>query len=282
MLLPQTIKGAIAEYLECVTALKSESSKEIERYFFRDFENFFMSKNIIYLSDVSSRHAESLQAHLLKNKKASTINRQFTVYKHFFGKCKVWRFLKKNPFVHVKKIREIDPQIKTITKKEIDKLINSSEGWFKDALVFLSTTGSRPDELRNLKSKDIDLERMSLNLFCLKNKDGFRVIPFNKKYYSFFERLKKSKKPDDFIFYTEAGNRVMTDVLTKKLKRLCEKKRMYKYSIYSLRHTYLTNLAKNNHNLESIRKLAGHQKISTTQKYVHIDFSELQKVVNSV
>lgn len=281
--LRQSIKAAIAEYLECVSSLKSKSSQELEKIFLSDLEIFFNGKSIELLSDVSPRHSESLQASLLKSKKTSTINRQFTVYKHFFEKCVSWKFLSENPFQHTKKLREINPEIKVMDNCTIKSILYSSEGWFFRAFKFLAITGCRPDELKNLKIRDINLEQFRLRLFCLKNKDGFREIPFNKQEINFFKSLKESNpNPEAFVFYTSKGCRVTSDALTKKLKKICEAKGIYKYSIYSLRHSYFTNLANKGKNLESIRKLAGHQKIVTTQKYVHIDFSELQKIVNDV
>lgn len=89
----------------------------------------------------------------------------------------------------------------------------------------------------------------------------------------------KSTCSDEYVFYTSKNKRVSADSLTKKLKKICKTLDIHSYSIYSLRHTYLTNMAIAK-NIELVRDLAGHSKISTTQRYTHFDFFELQKAVN--
>lgn len=56
-LMKQSLKGAVAEYLEFVTSLKSLSSQSQERIYFRDLENFFKDSD---LKEINSKNMEFL------------------------------------------------------------------------------------------------------------------------------------------------------------------------------------------------------------------------------
>jgi site-specific recombinase XerD len=273
----QTLKGAVAEYLEYVTALKSKSSQTQEKLYFRDLENFIQD---IKLTKISHQMMEKFQASLLKSKKPQTVNRQFTVYNHFFKKCVHWHYIDKSPTENLKKRKEIDPVRELWTEDEIEKILLKSEGWFRDCFLFLQLTGIRTIELSNLKKIDYDIQEKVLRLYSDKNSKGYRFIPVSELANEILKNRIRFIKDNDYIFTNERRNRVTTDRLNKRLFKMQKKLKMKRKTIYSLRHTYATNLCNRNINLEKVRLLLGHSQIRTTQKYVKIDFLELKKIVN--
>lgn len=274
----QSLKGAVAEYLEFVTSLKSKSSQSQEKIYFRDLETHFKDS---YLSEINSKSMEFFQASLVKKKKPQTVNRQFTVYNHFFKKCVEWNYLTESPTKNIKKRRELEPIRELWTDLEINKILTNSHGWFRDAFEFMANTGCRTIELSNLRFSDVDFENRSVVLRSEKNATGSRIIPINDIAYEILKIRSGIFRDDDcFVFINDKKNKLTTDCLNKKLLKIQNKLGLKRKTIYSLRHTYATNLCNRNVNLEKVRLLLGHSQIRTTQKYVKIDFFELKKIVN--
>lgn len=278
MSINQTLKGAVAEYLENITSQKSDSSKSIEKIFFNDMEKYFLDKCSL-VKDVSTKDIDFFQASLLKTKKPQTVNRQFTVYNHFFKKCVEWCYVDESPTRFCKKKREFEPVRVLWDASEIETMLRDTSGWLFNVLTLLSRTGIRPVEMSEIRKKDID--ENGLKIFCEKNSHGYRVIPINKNTFDFLVKISLKLDDEDFVFTNERGNKIKTSALNKKLKKLQKKLGMKRKLPSSLRHTYATGLCRKNVSLEMVRLLLGHKKIVTTQKYLKVEFADLQKVVNS-
>lgn len=280
-MIDQTIKGAVAEYLENITSRKALSSQKTEPIYFRNLEQYFTEKNIEKISEITPKDCEFLQSNLLKSKQASTVNRQFTLYDHFFRKCVEWNYIDKSPTRFLKKKKEIEPTRKLFKPEEIEKIIANTDGWFRDAFHFLSETGCRPVEMSGIRKQDLFLADEYVKLHCDKKSKGTRLLPLNRLALDILTRLASLCESDqDYLFKTEYGTRVETSRINKRLKSLLKRLKIEHKSIYSLRHGYATNLCNRNVNLEKVRLLLGHSQIRTTQKYIKIDFLELKKVVN--
>lgn len=295
----QTLKGAIAEYLEHVTSAKSESCQVIEPIFFADLERYFVKINL--LSELTPKDCDFFQTHLLKNKSPSTVNRQFTTYNHFFKKCIEWGYLQVSPTRFVKKKKEAVPIRILFTDEEISKICDYMDDgdWLKDAILFLHKNGGcRPDELGKIKVKDIfklneiaverqhfkesELNQRVVVIECKKNSGEFRFFLVNSAGVEILERLSVGKSPDDIVFQNGTGRSFYTANANQRLARIQKALRLQRKPIYSLRHTYATKLCNKDINLEKVRLLLGHKKIQTTMKYLRVEILELSDVVESV
>lgn len=216
-MLNQTIKGAVAEYFENITALKSKSSQCTEKTFFRDLEVYFLTKHS-QLKDITPKDIDFFQASLLKTKKPQTVNRQFTLYNHFFKKCVEWGYLEQSPARFCKKRREIEPQRELWDDTELEQTLPQLNGYMYNVVKFLSLTGIRPIESTQIKKKDICGN--VLRLFTLKNSAGYRLIPLNQKTVELLETVIIGLSDEDLIFKNKHGRPIRTRQINLNLKRL--------------------------------------------------------------
>jgi len=275
----QTVKGAIAEYFESVTKKKSKSSFKQERTYFKDLEHFCFKNKISLLIEITPKHIEDFQTWLLgKPKKPQTVNRQFTVYNHFFDKCIQWGWIDVSPSRFCKKLREIEP-IRVLWNKSQYKLAVklAKPRWFRNVLRFLRYSGIRPQEAGEIRMCDISLEEEFIRLFMPKVSE-YRVIAINEKLRRIIFMQSRGKKKHDFLFLNDKGRKVTTHRINQKLKKLQKEHGITTETAYAFRHGYATNLCRKDVNLEKVRKALGHKKISTTLKYTHVDLEVLKEV----
>ena len=121
-----------------------------------------------------------------------------------------------------------------------------------------------------------------------------RYVPLNKKMISILDKKTKGLKPNDFIFTPERkSERDLRTIVFKRGKRpqikrlhvinhvstgfsrevlvpILERVGLYGYSVHDLRHTFATHFYDVNRDLNALRKILGHKKISTTQVYADI------------
>lgn len=275
------VKHCIDEYLENISKSKSISSQRQEKVYFKDLQEYLDEKNITEIDKVEPKDLDFFQGRLSRAKEHSTVNRQFTLYNHFFSKCVEWGYIQLSPSRFIKKKKELEPIRKLWSKEEIEIVLKNSNGWLHDTVLFMSNTGCRAIELVQIAKEDVDHIDRAVRLYSDKNSGGHRLIPLNEVSYNILnKRCANVVEEKDLLFKTEIKTPLRTDHINKTLKRLQRKLGISRKPIYSLRHTYATNLCLSGVGIEIIRMLLGHKKLQTTQKYMRVEFFHLKQVVN--
>jgi site-specific recombinase XerD len=181
-----------------------------------------------------------------------------------------------------------------LTQSEIRELIDhidvsSDLGKRNRALIeFIYSTGTRVSEAGNIKINDLDLEEYEVRVLGKGKK--VRTVYLNKYARSWMEKdlgirrnlLFKSKeydfkKDEGYVFLNRYGNRLTTrsirNVLGKCLKEASIRK---KISPHGLRHSFATHLVQEGAGIREIQELLGHENISTTQIYTHLNIQKLR------
>lgn len=149
--------------------------------------------------------------------------------------------------------------------------------------------GMRLSELVNINIKDIDFDNNKLNVIGKGNKE--RVIYLNnacikaiKDY--LIERPKNGVKADsrDALFLSEQkkriSNRTVQYIVKEELKYAGIDYK--KYSVHKLRHTAATLMYKyGNVDIRALQELLGHESISTTEIYTHVDNEQIRNAVEN-
>lgn len=154
--------------------------------------------------------------------------------------------------------------------------------------IFLNC-GIRLAELVNINISDISFTECKLNVIGKGNKE--RTIYLNKACIKAIEdyikiRPKDAVKTDsrDALFLSERRERISRRTVQYVVKRELQKAGLdiNKYSVHKLRHTAATLMYQyGNVDIRALQELLGHESISTTEIYTHVDNSQVRAAVES-
>ncbi len=182
----------------------------------------------------------------------------------------------------------------TLSDDEVNKLIaaidlSHPQGERNKTLIeMIYSCGLRVSEVINLKLSDLFLDEGFIKVYGKGSK--FRFVPIHHttiKYLLLYLntiRIHENpiKEDDDIIFLNRRGKRLTRQMIFIILKNLATKINLKKnIGPHTLRHSFATQLLQNGADLRVIQQLLGHESITTTEIYVHLDKSYLQKVVET-
>lgn len=148
--------------------------------------------------------------------------------------------------------------------------------------------GLRVSELISLRLSDLFFEEGFIRVVGKGNKERF--VPIHKqaqKYLTFYindirSHIPVHKEFKDTIFLNRRGKGLSRQMIFMILKDLAEKAQIgKKISPHTLRHSFATELLKRGADLRAIQQILGHESITTTEVYVHLDKSYLKKVLET-
>ena len=149
--------------------------------------------------------------------------------------------------------------------------------------------GLRVSELVSLKISDLFFEEGFVKITGKGNKQRFVPVGnLTKKYILIYKdevrtHLNTIKKGDeDTLFLNRRGGQLTRAMLFTIIKDLAVKIGLNKsISPHTLRHSFATHLLENGADLRSIQLMLGHESITTTEIYVHLDRKFLTEVINT-
>jgi integrase/recombinase XerD len=180
----------------------------------------------------------------------------------------------------------------TISEEEIDSLINAidlskPEGERNRAILeTLYGCGLRVSELVNMKLSDLFFDEGFIKVTGKGDKQRFvPIVETTQKYISIYAKevrshIKIKSGSEDTLFLNRRGKQLTRAMIFTIIKQLADKIGLKKsISPHTFRHSFATHLLQNNADLRSIQLMLGHESITTTEIYVHLDKSHLTKVV---
>lgn len=156
----------------------------------------------------------------------------------------------------------------------------------KSILELLYGCGLRVSELVNLKLSELFLEIEFIKVKGKGNKE--RLVPIGSeaiKYLKIYlgqSRIHYPLKPgfEDFVFLNRRGrslSRVMVFIIIKDLAKKTGLKKSI--SPHTFRHSFATHLVEGGADLRAVQEMLGHESITTTEIYTHLDRSYLQETI---
>ena len=252
-------------------------------------ENSISESPISIKSDVIHRFIYEVA----KNISAQSQSRIISGLRSFFNYLVFEDYRKTNPLelIESPKIGRKLPD--TLNESEIDQLINAidlskPEGERNRAMLeTLYGCGLRVSELINLKISDLFFDEGFIKVTGKGDKQRFvPIIGATQKFINIYKNqirhhLKIQKGHEDILFLNRRGKQLTRAMIFTIIKQLAQSIGLKKsISPHTFRHSFATHLLQNNADLRSIQLMLGHESITTTEIYVHMDKSHLKEVVN--
>ena len=182
----------------------------------------------------------------------------------------------------------------TLSEDEINQLIASidlsdSQGERnRTILETMYSCGLRVSELITLKISDLFFEEGFIRVIGKGNKQRFIPIHTTAQKYilNYTKQVRNQMTPkkgfEDTVFLNRRGKGLTRQMIFIILKDLAIKINLSKkISPHTLRHSFATHLLKNGADLRAIQQMLGHESITTTEIYVHLDKSYLKEIVET-
>jgi len=181
----------------------------------------------------------------------------------------------------------------TLSTDEINSLIKAidlsrPEGERNRAMLeTLYGCGLRVSELIGLRISDLFFEEDFIKVTGKGDKQRFVPISdVNKKYITIYYKEVRSHQKiqkgfEDILFLNRRGKQLTRAMLFTIIKQLAAKIDLSKnISPHTFRHSFATHLLENGADLRAIQQMLGHESITTTEVYMHLDRTHLAEVVN--
>jgi integrase/recombinase XerC len=224
---------------------------------------------------------------------ATSRARRLAALKAFYGFLVRRKVLEANPAARTKTPKlpqrlpravPIDETFALMEAPELEKLLGLRD---KAILEVLYGGGLRVSELVGLSLGDIDRSNGVVRVMGKGSKE--RICPLNPTALEAIEQwllrrgevLAKPRKGQDAqaLFLNHRGGRLTSRSIARHLDAYVQKLGLErKLSPHALRHSFATHLLAGGADIRVIQELLGHASLSTTQRYTHVGFEQLQKV----
>ena len=242
--------------------------------------------------DISAETLQQFNYALAKEVNPRSQSRIISGLRGFFNFLVFEDYRKQNPLdlIESPKIGRKLPD--TLSTEEIDKLIDAidlskPEGERNRAILeTLYGCGLRVSEVTDLRLSDLFFEEGFIKVTGKGNKQRFvPIAEETQKYIELYRTHIRShvdiqKGHEDTLFLNRRGKKLTRAMIFTIIKRLCEAAGLNKkVSPHTFRHSFASHLLENGADLRAIQQMLGHESITTTEIYVHLDRSHLRKVM---
>ncbi|HOS57205.1 MAG TPA: site-specific tyrosine recombinase XerD [Bacteroidales bacterium] len=273
------------KFYEYILLEKNFSNKTVEAYIhdIKALEDFLKDKNI------ETATSEDIQLFLIfLSKKDISVRSQARILS---GIKSFYRYLLYEGVVSDDPTRLIDaPKIgrhlpEVLSIPEIDAIfqaidLSEPEGHRNKAILeVLYGCGLRVSELVNLQLSQLRFHEDEQYLRVVGKGDKERLVPISKAaqkaielYLETRNSLPIKKEAENIVFLNRRGNKLsreMIFIIVKKLTQLAGIKK--NVSPHTFRHSFATHLVEAGADLRAVQEMLGHESITTTEIYTHLD-----------
>ncbi|MGC4038215.1 MAG: site-specific tyrosine recombinase XerD [Chitinophagaceae bacterium] len=212
--------------------------------------------------------------------------------KAFYKYCLLENISAKDPtsLLEAPKLKRHLPD--TLSIEEIEEMLNQIDmskaegGRNKAILETMYSSGLRVSEAVNLKISQLYLDIGFIRVIGKGNKE--RLVPIGSsavKYITIYKNnIRVHTKPqpgeEDILFLNKRGTRLSRVMIFLVIKDLAAKAGIKKtISPHTLRHSFATHLVENGADLRAVQEMLGHESITTTEIYTHLDREFLRKTL---
>lgn len=259
----------------------------------------FLEKNELVISPINIDHGVLQQFiyEVSKSLNARSQARIISGLRSFFDYLVFEDYITINPLDHIESPKLAQKLPDTLSIDEINDLIaaidltkeyNGLRIGERDRTILetLYSCGLRVSELTNLKISDLFFDEGFIKVTGKGDKQRF--VPLSKstqKYITIYKnevrtKINIKKEYKDTLFLNHQGKQLTRAMIFTIIKKLAKKIELNKViSPHTFRHSFASHLLQNGADLRAIQLMLGHESITTTEIYMHVDRSHLRDVL---
>ncbi len=257
----------------------------------------FISENYstsLSIENINVSIIESFIKYLFKSE-SSTYSQARIVsgLKSFFNYLLLEEKIDINPMELIDAPKLVRKLPETLSIQEIENIINavdldSKEGMRNKAILeTLYSCGLRVSELVNLKVQNLFLDIGFIKVLGKGMKE--RLVPIGTKaaecisiyMKDYRTNLNISEGFEGYLFINRRGKNLTRNMIFIIVKDLVKKAGLNKnISPHTFRHSFATHLIEGGADLRAVQEMLGHESITTTEIYTHLNKNYLKEVVN--
>ena len=254
------------------------------------FQKFVQAQgSTLSWADVDADLVRDWMAEMMNDgQRATSINRRLSALRSFYRFALARNLVKSDPVQGVVGPKKDKPLPQFLKEKEMDELLQE-DFWtdcyedVRDRMIIMTfyETGIRLAELMNLCDGDVDFMSGQLKVTGKRNKQ--RLIPFGAELSQALQhymgvRDAQVVRHSAALFLANDGQQMTADAIRYRVKKhLSLVSTLKKRTPHVLRHTFATAMLNHKAGIESVKKLLGHESLSTTEIYTHTTFEQLKR-----
>ena len=224
---------------------------------------------------------------------ASSQSRIVSGIRSFYKYCAIENIVQNNPttLLETPKLKRSLPDV--LSFEEIELIISKIDlskpegGRNKAILETMYSCGLRVSELVNLRLSCLYLDVGFVRVIGKGDKE--RLVPIGRsaiKYINIYRKdirihIPVSKDNEDILFLNRRGSKLTRVMIFLILKDLAKKAGIKKnISPHTFRHSFATHLVEGGADLRAVQEMLGHESITTTEIYTHLDREYLRETLN--
>ena len=269
-------------FIRHLVSERGSSAHTIEAYN-RDILSFIKYCEEVACTEPERRHVEGFIAYLReKGKSTRSIVRSISALRGLFNYLLLDGKISASPLEDVDTPRFRPPIPRVLTEDEMGELLTLPEGErmaVRDRTIIelMYATGLRVSEVVGLKKGDVNLDGGFVIAMGKRSKE--RVVPLGSYSRDAIKAyLASEKPPGQYLFPNRKGDMITRQAIWKIIRKYGLQLHKGHVSPHTIRHTFATHLLEGGADLRSVQVLLGHEDISTTQIYTHVDSKRLKEI----
>ena len=289
----ESYKKGFKAYLQLEKSLSENSVQAYLRDIDKLTEFLQAKKNLKSPQEVELKDLQKFVKWAAESEMSGTSQaRMISGIRSFYKYCLLENISKKDPTVLLEapKLKRALPDV--LSFDEIEKIISQIDlskpegGRNKAILETMYSCGLRVSEVVNLKISQLYLDTGFIRVLGKGDKE--RLVPIGRsasKYIKIYLkdiRVHIEVKPgnEDYLFLNKHGSKLSRIMIFLIIKDLVKKAGIKKtISPHTFRHSFATHLVEGGADLRAVQEMLGHESITTTEIYTHLDRNFLRKTL---
>lgn len=272
-------------FLEYLKSERNVSQNTVQSYFL-DLQDFLVHVDID--SEVTEEKiTDYLEILKDRNFQVSTVKRKISALKQFFQFLVTEELIEQNPMTFIRQPKSCRALPKIISEDTVKKLRDATSSFSLEdqirtdlILYLLYGSGLRVSELISLKMNSF-VEDKFIRIFGKGRKE--RIVPVTHQVFELLKQWNEIKPFSAWLFPSKNPEKHITrQRIFQIIKNVAAMSGVdpEKVSPHVLRHAFATHVLDHGADLLSVKKMLGHESISTTEIYTHVSRAKLKEVVN--